>query len=168
MEHNYSIEWNSVILFPLNEQTSEKYRILRNNKNIHKWFFHSSEISELQQKEWFETYKNREDDIMFSIHLNDEKRTFIGANAIYAIQEEDKMAEYGRVIIDPQFTGRGFGYSATLAACIFAKNVLKLNKLVLEVYKENIAALNMYRKAGFKHSGMMSGENNIICMEKTL
>ncbi len=170
MNHRFSIKMDSILLLPLNEITGEQYRVLRNKKYVSKWFFHSAEITEQQQSEWFKSYLNNTSDIMFSIHLNDSQKTFIGANAIYDIQEREGIGEYGRVIIDPRFAGRGYGYSATLAACIFAKDTLKLHKLILYVYQDNLAAVRTYVRSGFKHLNFITDEtgNKMIYMEKEL
>lgn len=151
MDHNYSEEWNSIILLPLTETAGEQYRQLRNMEDIRKWFVSTSEISEKQQKEWFHNYLKDEKDIMFSIHLNDDERTFVGANAIYHISRSKKEGEYGRIAIMPQYAGKGIGYAATMAACTIAKRSVGLERLILEVYQNNTAAIKVYKKAGFEY-----------------
>lgn len=169
MNHNYSVEWGPVILLPMTAETSERYRQLRNKIEIRKWFVTSSEISEQQQYEWFQNYLKDDNDIMFSIHSNTDDQTFLGANAIYRIQNDKKIAEYGRLAILPQFSGQGIGFAATMAACAITKAVLRLEKLHLEVYKDNIAAVNIYRKAGFQLNCQSSTvKGSILHMQKKI
>ena len=166
MNHNISIAIDGVILRPLNESDSEKYRMLRNNPDIGKWFTFKGFISQNQQFEWYRKYLENPNEVMFS--LFDEQDNFIGANSIYDIKDTD--AEYGRLIIDPFFSGYGYGYKATRAAAIIAKERLGLDCLKLEVYSNNASAYKTYKKVGFVDTGIIddSHGNKMITMQLDL
>lgn len=171
MNHKYFEEWDPIILLPLTEATSEQYRQLRNMENIRKYFVSTSEISEKQQKEWFQNYLKNEEDIMFSIHLKDRERTFVGANAVYHISRSKKEGEYGRIAIMPQYAGKGIGYAATMAVCSLAKKNLGLERLILEVYHNNVAAIKVYKKVGFEYLNDYkygNGDEEMIHMVRSL
>lgn len=158
MRHNYSIGFGEVSLLPLTEETSEQYRQLRNQDGIRKWFVSSAVISRQQQEQWFRDYLNDDNDIMFSIHLNNAKGTFVGANAVYHIRKDEKVGEYGRIAVMPEFSKQGIGYFATMAACVFAKRILKMEQLDIEVNKHNTVAIKTYLRAGFVYCDGECGE----------
>ena len=153
MKHNYTIAFDDIYLSPLTCETSENYRRLRNHPDIRQWFRYKDDISEAQQKRWFEKYINAPCDVMFAI-FSSESHDFIGANALYNINGKGR-AEYGRIIIDPELRGRGFGYKATCAAILIARDQMNLQQLVLEVYDANQRAISIYRKCGFIETGMV-------------
>lgn len=157
MNHNYRIEFEDIVLQPLDEDTSERYRILRNKPEICKWFVFQGEISAEQQLRWFANYINNPNDVMFSIFSK--QHGFIGANSIYGIH--DAEAEYGRLIIDPAYSGNGYGVKATHAAAMIAKYQMGLASLNLEVYSNNYAALKTYQKVGFEETGILVNKNGI-------
>lgn len=152
MKHKYGLAYGDIYLSPLTCETSEKYRILRNHPSIRKWFRYRNEISKEQQNHWFNNYINDPSDVMFAIF--NKSNEFIGANAIYNI-DGNGLAEYGRIIIDPELRGRGFGYKATCAAILIARDQMNLQQLVLEVYDANQRAISIYRKCGFIETGMV-------------
>lgn len=155
MRHNYKIEYAGIKLVPMDAIASEKYRLLRNIPDIRKWFAFKGIISEENQSEWFERYLENPKDVMFAIL--DDNDSFLGCNSIYDINE-DGSAEYGRLIIDPSFSGKGFGYKATCAAVQIAKNQMNLKCLKLEVYRNNISAITSYKKALFVETGIIIDE----------
>ena len=152
MKHKYTLALDDIYLSPLTSETSEKYRVLRNHPDIRKWFRSRDDISKAQQRRWFEKYMNDPDDVMFAIFCDPDQ--FIGAAAIYNIDDKGH-AEYGRIIIDPEFRGRGFGYKATCAAIQIAGEQMNLQQLMLEVYADNQRAISIYRKCGFIETGIV-------------
>ena len=164
MDHSFSLEYAGIKLIPLDADTSEKYRLLRNNPHIGKWFTYKGTIGSEQQKKWFEKYLRNSHEVMFAIL--DDKGNFLGCNSIYDI-EENGTAEYGRLIIDPTYSGMGYGYKATYAAAQIARIQMNLQCLKLEVYEDNFAAIQSYKKAGFVETGAIKDEqgNTIITME---
>ncbi len=167
MDHSFSHEYAGIKLIPLDAETSEKYRVLRNIPNVGKWFTYKGTISSEQQQKWFEKYLNNPSEVMFAIL--DDKDNFLGCNSIYDL-EENSTAEYGRLIIDPTYSGKGYGYKATYAAVQIAREQMKLQCLKLEVYENNFAALQSYKKAGFVETGSIKDEQDctMITMELKL
>lgn len=75
----------------------------------------------------------------------------VGTIALYNIDYKNKIAELGRVLIaDINSRCRSIGLAATRSLCEYGFNKLGLNKIILEVYKDNIKAFNLYKKVGFK------------------
>lgn len=164
MDHSFSLEYAGIKLIPLDADTSEKYRLLRNIPDIGKWFTYKGTISSEQQQKWFEKYLRNMHEVMFAIL--DDKGNFLGCNSIYDI-EKTGTAEYGRLIIDPTYSGKGYGYKATRAATQIARDQMNLQCLKLEVYENNFAAIQSYKKAGFVETGAIKDEqgSTMIIME---
>ena len=87
---------------------------------------------------------------MFRVSPRERPEQFIGAVALYDIDGETRQAEFGRLMIDREAAGRrGLGYDATVCACEFGFARLGLQRIYLDVYADNIAAVKTYEKAGF-------------------
>ena len=164
MRHTYGICHGGIALRPMDADASEKYRLLRNQKEIGKWFATKGPISREQQQEWFQRYLTNDRDVMFAVF--DGQGRFIGANSIYDI--DGVSAAYGQLIIDPAFGGRGYGVLATRAAALIARNQMKLERLRLEVYAENLAAVKTYQKVGFTEKGTAAAPDGAAMLRMEL
>lgn len=164
MEHQYHAFQEKVSLVPMDLESSEKYRIVRNHEENRKWFLSEEKISLRSQREWFQKYLLAENEYMFSIL--DESKIFIGGCGLYGIDKDRGKGEFGRIAIEPERKFAGYGYLATVAAVRIAKEELGLKELLLEVKRNNISAQKMYMKAGFQYC--ISGKKNMkdIMMER--
>ncbi|MBR4235532.1 MAG: GNAT family N-acetyltransferase [Clostridia bacterium] len=165
MDHNYSIRYADICLVPFTEAYSEQYRQLRNDPDVNRCFVFHGSISKEQQKQWFREYLNKPQEIMFAIL--DKNGQFIGGNSIYDIG--NGSAEYGRLIINKQFSGNHYGFKATCAAMEIARSI-NINNLRLKVYLNNAAAIKIYKTAGFIETGFITDQNDetMIAMERTI
>ncbi|RKJ43700.1 N-acetyltransferase [bacterium 1XD8-76] len=147
MEHTYKIENKNIILRPMTEEDSEKYRQLRNIPAVKNCFFQSEEITKNAQMEWYRNYLLKEGEYMFSIR--NKENLFIGCLGIYNVDKTNQSAEFGRIAILPEFCMGGYGTEATSAATKVAKFDLGLKRLFLYVKKSNAPAVKTYLNAGF-------------------
>lgn len=149
MQHNYSFDGEHIILRPMNESTSELYRVLRNREDNREFFFHSTIIEKEQQVKWFNNYLLKEDEYMFSI-LFPENYKFVGAIGIYNINQIKKTAEIGRIIID-RYIGGGKGYGTEAINCVsdIARRRLGTQELYAYIYSSNTASVKAFLKADF-------------------
>lgn len=123
----------------------------RNQDHIRRWFFHSDLISPQQHFDWFRGYSDRDDDFVFIIEEAQAEKLPIGQVSIYHVDWEERSAEFGRLMIaEPQAAGRGLARVATQAALSFAFQELGMEEVYLEVYKENVKAVTIYRNVGFQ------------------
>lgn len=154
--------WGRVKLSPLFQKDIEKLRSVRNRER--KWFINGGLITGEAQITWYDGYRGNPGDYMFTVSELANPEVFIGAAAIYNVDEEHKRAEFGRLIIDKTLAaGKGLGYDATVCACNIGFEQLGLAEIYLEVLSDNISALKTYIKAGFSETGSESG---IIYMSK--
>ena len=165
MKHNYIFEFGRVTLLPLEETDIEQLRVLRNKE---RQYFNSTKIiTGEEQKNWYLTYLNRDDDIMFKVVRTGNEEEFIGAIAVYAINYKDATAEVGRTVIDKlKAPEKGIGMDATKAVCLFAFDVLKIKKIVATVLKNNERIIKVDTRAGFYVVGDADEESYAIEMTR--
>ena len=149
MQHSYQCEYGRIMLCPLESQDIEELKILRNKKR--KYFLTQDEISADSQREWYERYLQKANDYMFKIVRKGYDSEFIGAIALYDIDNLSKSAEFGRLIIDKdKCKEKGLGTEAVRAISLLGFNELKLSKIHAEVLQDNMAAIISYKRAGYE------------------
>lgn len=122
----------------------------RNQEHIRRWFFHSEELTPEQHWRWYEQYRDRDDDFVFIIEELQAASRPVGQVAIYHIDWVKQEAEFGRLMIgEASAAGKGLAYWATRAAVQIAFDILDLQLLYLEVFRQNQRAIHIYEKAGF-------------------
>lgn len=158
MLHNFEMSYNTISLVPLEYQHIHLLRILRNKARF--YFKCSNVISAEDQENWFSLYKSTPNDYMFAVLKND---FFIGASALYGINQTLKTAEFGRLVIDKDIpTTKGTGKEATYLTCLIGFQLLGLNAIFLEVLDNNISAIKTYYRVGFTE---INRDKNIIKMK---
>lgn len=104
------------------------------------------------------------------IILENETGNAIGSVYLRDIDYDEGLAEYGIFIGEKSSQGKGYGSEACRMACEYARDELKLKKLILRLKDFNIPALKSYENAGFVLTGEYEyiDEEKIIFMEKVL
>lgn len=89
-----------------------------------------------------------------SIHLavTDENDEYLGTISLKNIDYKSKNAEYA-ISMRQCTKGTGAAYKATKQILDYAFNTLDLEKVYLNVLKENKRAIAFYKKVGFKSEG---------------
>ncbi|MGN0907559.1 MAG: GNAT family N-acetyltransferase [Bullifex sp.] len=90
----------------------------------------------------------------------------IGESIINEFTEEGKSANFRIAIFSSEFCGKGLGSWVTNETCSFAFDVLKLEKLTLDVFAFNPRAIRTYEKTGFVKTGCIE-DDDLILMELT-
>ena len=148
MEHNYMFGFEDIILKPLLSSDLEELRVLRNKEK--NFFATQDEITKEMQEKWYQRYLGKNDDIMFKIVKKTEPEAFIGAIALYDIDQKEKTSECGRTVVDKGLAPeKGIGLMATKAVCLFGFEQLGLKKIVGGVLKSNERIIKVDTRAGF-------------------
>jgi RimJ/RimL family protein N-acetyltransferase len=107
--------------------------------------------------------------------ITDLEGKHIGVIGLYSINWINRTAELGMYIGDPEFRGKGYGCDAAACLLRFAKRVLNLRKVKLEVVESNVAAVKLYRNLGFREVGIFLEDRfidgkfeNVLAMELKL
>lgn len=137
----------------------------RNQDEIRKWFFHSDLIDFSQHLKWFESYAEKDDDLIFIIEDKDCANKPVGQVAIYHIDWKRLCCEFGRLMIgEPSVRGKGLAKESTFLVSQLAIEQLGLREIYLEVYADNERAVELYRKCGFRK---ISQTGSILYFVKT-
>ncbi|MGE4272458.1 MAG: GNAT family N-acetyltransferase [Desulfitobacterium sp.] len=167
MLHQYLEEEFPLSLRPLCEDDIEQLRLWRNLDHIRKNFISSNIISPVQQKSWFDKHKVIENDFVFIIEETSVLNKKIGAISIYNFSKNAQIAEFGRFFIgEADAHGKGYGIQAAKMACNIAFEQMGLEKLLLEVFEDNLPAYKIYKKIGFhEYDERLENGRKLICME---
>ncbi len=126
----------------------------RNQDHIRQWFIFSNIISDEQHRGWFEKYKTNDNDFVFIIAETCDLNKPVGQISLYNINWEQKQAEFGRLLIGEESAlHKGIARQALQMIVDFGLNDLGLQRIYLEVFKTNTAAISLYQKCGFVFSG---------------
>lgn len=119
----------------------------RNSEHVAK-YFKISHISEEQHKNWLKSLNNNNPtNIAFIISKDD---NFIGVTYFHSIDYEKKEADWGIYIYEQNLRGCGIG-KIVLEECLqYAKNILNMSFVYLDVLKKNNRAIKLYEKLGFE------------------
>lgn len=112
--------------------------------------------SEEYQLRWIENSVNKKI-ITFAI---EEKNTgeFLGTCQLRGIDTVNAKAILSIIIGKSGAQGKGYGRDSVNTLLDFAFNELNLHKVSLYVYEDNIAAIKLYEKCGFKSEGRLKNE----------
>lgn len=119
----------------------------RNNPEIwkHTGGHYSTEITEQIESDWLKATLGDETKSRFAILVDHE---YVGNVQLTDIQVND-TAQFHIFIGNQAYWGKGVAKEATYQILVYAKEVLKLLSVFLEVKAENIAAVKAYEKNGF-------------------
>lgn len=138
-------------LLPISEKDTEYIIQLRNNLEISNNFFSDPPLYDFKHKEWISKMKNSIDMI---IYYNSEK---VGRIYIYNIDYKNEKCEYG-IALDPEYSGKGIAYEASKLLLNYVFSNLKIRKIYLELFSDNMRAKKLYEKIGFKQEGYFNDE----------
>jgi UDP-2,4-diacetamido-2,4,6-trideoxy-beta-L-altropyranose hydrolase/UDP-4-amino-4,6-dideoxy-N-acetyl-beta-L-altrosamine N-acetyltransferase len=132
----------------------------RNHPNISKWMFTQKPISLNAHLDYIESLKSRKDRVYFLVK---KASRAIGVIDFTNIDHDNKRAELG-IYSNPQI--KGVGSILMTSILDYAFGVLKIETLASEVFKENSAAIKLYRRYNFKDTGTKEmGNRQILQME---
>jgi diamine N-acetyltransferase len=133
---------------PLQLADSDKSWQWRNNHHI--WRFTGNRpnkhITAVIERDWLREALNRSDEVRFAICIGDALE-YVGNAQLTSITNDD--AEYHIFIGEANAYGKGIGGKTTELVLNYAKNILSLNSVYLNVNPANISAIRLYEKCGF-------------------
>ena len=108
------------------------------------------------EERWFDGMLEREGkrDYRFVICLLEDGRS-IGTVGLHEVDREAGSAAFGIAIGEKDEWDRGYGTDALNAVADFGFSALRLERLWLDVYEQNLRARRSYEKAGFTVEGTM-------------
>lgn len=111
----------------------------------------STEIEELIIKSWKKRELGKE--YMYAIiYLQNE--LIIGYITLKIVNITSKRTSFSIGIFNPEYRNKGIGTEAIRLIMNYAFNELKMHSLQLNVFEDNLRAISVYKKLGFKYTGM--------------
>ncbi|MBQ7774956.1 MAG: GNAT family N-acetyltransferase [Lachnospiraceae bacterium] len=86
----------------------------------------------------------------------------VGSVYVRDIDKTHQKAEYGIFIGEPDARGKGYGTAAAKLMVRYCFEELKLHRLFLRVYADNVQAIRSYEKAGFVKEAHLRED---VCIE---
>ena len=116
---------------------------------------HNNYITKEIEQAWIEQELAKEDVKRFAICIGSEQR-YIGNISLRI--EKDGEASFPIFIGDKEQWGKGIT-SKALSWCVdYARKELRLKKLIGKIHKNNEASIRASTKAGFRKTGIISGD----------
>lgn len=170
MNHSFFAKYDNVFLRPLHKDDIEKLRVWRNNEVETRFLRQIGYISAEQQNQWFESYLNRTDEIVFSIIETTVLNRCVGSLSIYDIKKD--VAEIGKIQIgDNEAHHKGIGRKSLVMAMKVAFELMEITSIIASVHQDNVTARTNDLKIGFKitgeHSSMVGGMEDDLLMNIT-
>ena len=143
-----------ISLRALNENDSIKILEWVNKPELKKMTGTVYPISELEHKNWFENKVTHNNEKIFGIELNSEKK-LIGIVGLKNINYINSNAELYIYIGDNSYIGKGLGRDSLTTIVKFSFEEMNLHKIYLEVFSYNENAKLLYEKVGFEIEGIL-------------
>lgn len=105
--------------------------------------------------QWFNINKNNSKRADFVLEtLDGEVLTMSGLTRLDA--DILKMESY--IFVDPDTKAKGLGKKTLFLQCVYAFEILKINKVYAYIDSDNFASQKLYEKIGFKKEGILRNE----------
>lgn len=151
------IEGKKIFLRPIDDGDMERIVAWRNQERVRKNFIYQKPFTKEGHEEWMRTQVQTGRVAQFIICEKDTGRP-VGSVYFRDIDRENKKAEYGIFIGEADAAGRGIGTETARLAVSYARDVLKLHKLMLRVFADNAGAVKSYENAGFIREAHLKDE----------
>lgn len=152
MNMNYEIQYDNVLLRPLEHSDIESLRTWRNDESNNRFLRDVGKITSEMQEEWYRNYLHKNDEVFFSIEEINKFKKIIGALALYDISSD--CAEIGKIQIgEKEVRGKGIGKKSLVMLMKFGFETLMLKRIIATVNKDNIAAMINHVAVGFRITG---------------
>ena len=167
------LKYHNVKLVPIELEDVTILNKWKNDEEIFKFLGGGYKpISESQQKQWMDKIvQNTATNQRFIIE--NEENIKVGFIGLYEISEIHRTCSLGIYIGEKEYWGKGIATNAYSALEKYAKNYLNIRKIRLEVVKDNIGAVNLYKKLNFNICGELQKERfidgeyrDVLIMEK--
>jgi len=144
-----------ISLAPIKREYIESFLKWFNDPEITQYLIMYRPLTRMEEEDWFENLKNREDSIRFSIVIphEDGSEKLIGNCGLHKIDWKNRVAEAGIVIGEKEYQSKGFGTEAMELLLEYGFKTVNLNRIELDTYAFNVRALKSYKKVGFIEEG---------------
>src|SRR5690606_14656206 len=126
-----------------------------NDARIYSTMHFKPPVSLTNTIQWFELNKNNNKRVDFVLEtLDGEVLSMSGLTGLDT--DIFKMESY--IFVDPDTKAKGLGKKTLFLQCVYAFEILKINKVYAYIDSDNFASQRLYTKIGFKKEGILRNE----------
>lgn len=144
----YKDENAGIYLRPMTEEDTDLIVAWRNSEGVRKHFIYQKLFTKEGHLAWLHNVVETGKAVQMII-CEAETDRLLGSVYIRDIDMDHRKGEYGIFIGEADSRGKGVGTKAAKLMIEYAFNELKLHKIFLRVYADNLRAIGSYEKAGF-------------------
>ena len=133
----------------------------RNTDSVRKNFIYQALFTRESHENWIRT-KVETGDVVQMIICEAGTDKPVGSVYVRDIDHTHHKAEYGIFIGEEAARGKGYGTATAKLMIRYCFEELKLHRLFLRVYADNIQAIRSYEKAGFEREALLRDD---VCIE---
>ena len=133
--------------FSFSQEAKKLYKKWFSNSIIRKQMGYIGEFDEEDIKRWEKSQQEKHNQLLFNIVLNQSER-IIGMTSI-TLEGNGNIGEIEILIGEKRYQNRGLGTETMKLLVSYCFVELHLETIKLRVLKENIKAINCYKKIGF-------------------
>lgn len=157
----YRDEQTGIYLRPMTYEDTENIVRWRNSDNVRKNFIYQALFTRESHENWIKTMVETGKVVQMIIcEVADDEP--VGSVYIRDIDSTHHRAEYGIFIGEDTARGKGYGTAAARLMIRYCFEELRLHRLFLRVYADNIQAIRSYEKAGFEKEAYLRED---VCIE---
>lgn len=146
---------NNIRIRKIKETDSSHYFKWINDKELVNYNSYFKPIKLDDHKKWIASILDDKNSETFTILIEiDGHETIVGSCSLRNIHTQYMSASLQVRIGEKKFRGIGIGQVALNELLKHGFNQLNMNRIELEVFEDNIRALNLYKKLGFKKEGV--------------
>lgn len=153
----YEDQNTGIYLRPMTEQDTDLIVAWRNSEGVRKHFIYQNLFTREGHLAWLHHVVEAGKAVQMIICETGTDRP-LGSVYIRDIDTEHRKGEYGIFIGEDDCRGRGIGSAAAKLMIQYAFGELKLHRLFLRVYADNIRAIGSYEKAGFEREAYLKDD----------
>jgi RimJ/RimL family protein N-acetyltransferase len=146
-----------VYLRPLGRDDTELILRWRRDPTIANQLFSDHSPTRSEHEAWFTQLQQRDDRIEFVIVVHEGERP-VGTIGLNQINRARGEAEYGIMIGEKEWRGKGIAREASELILHYAFEKLNLQAITLNLFADNAPARLLYQRLGFVENPALAGE----------
>lgn len=156
------LKGNGITLRPIIKEDLIQFNIWRNQIEIKNLaLMHPFPIAADADELWYQKISTDFSNKTIFFTIVDQQNTPIGYTFLASVNWTNRTAYFGIIIGEKFQQGKGNGKEATELILSYSFNILNLNKIILEVSKDNEKAINLYKKLNFIQEGHLKNQTYI-------